>query len=172
MSTSSGQVALAQGYLQREWEQDGRRYYHYKSEAQLLPFFSRLSADWQVARDRWNDVAIEVYHHPAHAWNAEDDRLDQEVAGLLHPALLALPVRGFRILEFPGYQQFAQAFAGTIPYSESIGFIADLRDREDIDYRVLRHRARPRTSGGRTRSSAPAMRARPCCPNRWPSIRR
>ena len=39
-----------------------------------------------------------------------------------------------RILEFPNYASFAQSFANTIPFSESIGFIADLRDKEDIDY--------------------------------------
>jgi hypothetical protein len=39
-----------------------------------------------------------------------------------------------RILEFPGYQRFAQSFANTVPFSESIGFIADLRDPADIDY--------------------------------------
>lgn len=39
-----------------------------------------------------------------------------------------------RIIEFPGYAGFAQSFANTIPYSESIGFIADLRDKDDIDY--------------------------------------
>ena len=37
VSTSGGQIALAPGYLQREWEQDGRRYYPYRSEAKLLP---------------------------------------------------------------------------------------------------------------------------------------
>ena len=39
-----------------------------------------------------------------------------------------------RILEFPSYQTFAQSFANTVPYSEGIGFIADLRDKENIDY--------------------------------------
>ena len=39
-----------------------------------------------------------------------------------------------RIIEFPGYASFAQAFAGTMPYSESIGFIADNADEESIDY--------------------------------------
>ncbi|AKC87709.1 ABC transporter permease/M1 family aminopeptidase [Pseudoxanthomonas suwonensis] len=135
VSTSGGQIALAPGYLQREWEQDGRRYYHYKSEARLLPFFSWLSADWQVARDRWNDVAIEVYHHPTHAWNVPR-MIDSTKKSLDYFSRNFSPYqfRQFRILEFPGYQQFAQAFAGTIPYSEAIGFIADLRDEEDIDY--------------------------------------
>jgi len=135
VSTSAGQVALAPGYLQREWEQDGRRYYHYRSEAQVLPFFSWLSADWKVVRDRWNDVAIEVYHHPAHAWNVPR-MIDSTKKSLDYYTRNFSPYqfRQFRILEFPGYQSFAQAFAGTIPYSEAIGFVADLRDREDIDY--------------------------------------
>ncbi|HEU4522122.1 MAG TPA: M1 family aminopeptidase, partial [Thermoanaerobaculia bacterium] len=39
-----------------------------------------------------------------------------------------------RILEFPRYARFAQSFPNTIPFSESIGFIADLRDEESLDY--------------------------------------
>ena len=41
-----------------------------------------------------------------------------------------------RILEFPRYATFAQSFPNTIPYSESIGFIArvDPDDPKDIDY--------------------------------------
>ena len=38
-----------------------------------------------------------------------------------------------RIIEFPRYASFAQAFPGTMPYSESIGFIAKIEDEEDID---------------------------------------
>ena len=38
------------------------------------------------------------------------------------------------MIEFPGYAQFAQAFAGTVPYSERIGFLADIRDPAKIDY--------------------------------------
>src|SRR5688500_3058984 len=39
-----------------------------------------------------------------------------------------------RILEYPGYTNFAQAFAGTIPYSETYGFIADFRDLKTRDH--------------------------------------
>lgn len=42
--------------------------------------------------------------------------------------------RQVRIIEFPRYASFAQSFSNTIPYSEDIGFIADLRDKEAIDY--------------------------------------
>ena len=39
-----------------------------------------------------------------------------------------------RILEYPGYTNFAQAFAGTIPYSETYGFIADFQEPETVDH--------------------------------------
>jgi ABC-2 type transport system permease protein len=39
-----------------------------------------------------------------------------------------------RIIEFPAYASFAQAFANTMPYSEGIGFVADTSNPEKIDY--------------------------------------
>jgi aminopeptidase N len=39
-----------------------------------------------------------------------------------------------RIVEFPGYHEFAQAFPGTIPFSEDVGFAADFKAPETIDY--------------------------------------
>jgi aminopeptidase N len=44
--------------------------------------------------------------------------------------------RQVRIVEFPRYAQFAQSFPNTIPFSESLGFIARLKEGEAdaIDY--------------------------------------
>jgi aminopeptidase N len=41
-----------------------------------------------------------------------------------------------RIIEFPRYSTFAQSFPNTIPFSEGIGFIADVDDssKNDVDY--------------------------------------
>jgi len=39
-----------------------------------------------------------------------------------------------RILEFPRYARFAQSFPNTIPFSESIGFIARVDKPDDVDY--------------------------------------
>jgi ABC-2 type transport system permease protein len=46
-----------------------------------------------------------------------------------------------RIIEYPGYRSFAQSFANTVPYSENIGFITDLRDKKEIDpvYYITAH---------------------------------
>jgi len=135
VSTSADQTALAPGYLQRQWEENGRRYFHYKMDAPILDFFSFLSARWAVERDRWNEVDIEIYYHPDHAYNVR--RMVEAVQKSLDyfsSAFSPYQYRQMRILEFPRYRSFAQAFPNTVPFSESLGFIARLDDPDEIDY--------------------------------------
>lgn len=137
VSTSPDQIAMAPGYLQREWTENGRRYFHYTMDSPILNFYSFLSARYEVKRDTWNGVAIEVLHHPGHAYNVE--RMIQAVKDSLDyytKNFGPYQHRQVRILEFPRYAAFAQSFPNTIPYSESIGFIAkvDPSDPEDVDY--------------------------------------
>jgi ABC-type transport system involved in multi-copper enzyme maturation permease subunit len=135
VSTAPDQIAVAPGYLQREWEENGRRYFEYEMDARIWPFVSYSSARYEVARDRWNDIDIEVYHDPAHAFN-----VSSMIAGTkksldyFTKEFSPYQYRQFRILEFPRYARFAQSFPNTIPFSEAIGFIADLREEDDIDY--------------------------------------
>jgi len=135
VSTSEDQVALAPGYLQREWRENGRRYFHYKTEAPILAFWSYLSARYAVKRDAWKDIPIEVYYHPDHPYNV-DRMIDAVKKSLDSFSTRFSPYqhRQVRILEFPRYESFAQSFPNTIPWSESIGFIARVEDPEKIDY--------------------------------------
>lgn len=134
VSTSIDQIAVAPGYLQKEWEQDGRRYFHYKMDSPIWNFASFMSADYEVKKGQWNDVAIEVYYK--HDYNV-DVMIESTKDSLEYFSKNFSPYqyRQFRILEFPSFQgRFAQSFPNTIPFSESIGFTADLRDKENIDY--------------------------------------
>jgi ABC-type transport system involved in multi-copper enzyme maturation permease subunit len=134
VSTSPDQLALAPGYLQREWTENGRRHFHYRMDAPILNFYSFLSARWAVKRDAWRDVAIEVYYHPTHTFNV--DRMIESVKASLEYCTAAFGPyqhRQVRILEFPRYASFAQSFPNTIPYSESIGFIARVREKDERD---------------------------------------
>ncbi len=141
VSTVGDQIAVAPGYLQREWEENGRRYFEYEMDAPIWPFVSYSSARYEVARDEWrsstgtsDDVAIEVYYHPGHGYNVENMiRGTKKSLDYFTQEFSPYQYRQFRILEFPRYATFAQSFPNTIPYSEGIGFIADLRDEEDID---------------------------------------
>ncbi|HEX2091586.1 MAG TPA: M1 family aminopeptidase [Longimicrobiaceae bacterium] len=140
ISTSPDQIAIAPGYLQREWTRNGRRYFHYRMDAPILNFYSFLSARYAVRKDRWRgpdgrEVSIEVYHHPGHPYNV--DRMIYAVKKSLDYFTRSFGPyqhRQVRILEFPRYASFAQSFPNTIPYSEAIGFIARVADEDDIDY--------------------------------------
>ncbi|MBC8070633.1 MAG: hypothetical protein IAG13_20045, partial [Deltaproteobacteria bacterium] len=135
VGTVEGQIALAPGYLEKEWREGERHYFRYVMDAPILDFYAFLSADWDVVRDSWKDVAIEVYHHRGHDMNVPR-MIDatKKSLGYFTASFSPYQHRQVRIVEFPGYSSFAQSFPNTIPYSESIGFIADLRDPENIDY--------------------------------------
>ncbi|SHH28821.1 M1 family aminopeptidase [Massilia sp. CF038] len=137
LSTSPDQIAIAPGTLEKEWIAGGRRYFHYRMDKPILNFYAVQSARYEVRHDRWQDVTIDVYYHPGHEYN-----LERMIKGV--KATLEYNAKNFspyqhkmvRIVEFPRYQSFAQSFPGTIPYSENMGFIAKVEDKnpKDIDY--------------------------------------
>ena len=134
VSTTPDQIAVAPGSLVREWRANGRRYFDYKLDHSSLDFFSFMSARYEVRREEWNGIKLEVYYDRNHPWN---------VPRMMNALRKSLDyyTRNFgpyyhkeaRIIEFPRVASFAQAFAGTMPYSESIGFIANLNHPDDID---------------------------------------
>ena len=170
ISTSPDQIAIAPGYLQREWTEGNRRYFHYKMDCKILNFYSFLSARYEVKRDSYSPpltpprggtgqptalggnsdgkapppgglggapINIEIYYHKGHEYNLDAmikaikrslDYYTENFSPYQHKQV--------RILEFPRYASFAQSFPNTIPYSEAIGFIAQVEedDEDDIDY--------------------------------------
>lgn len=137
VSTEPDQVAIAPGYLEREWEEGGRRHFRYAMDKPILNFFSVLSGRYQVKRDTWGDVKLEIYHHPMHTYNLDRMMLGMKDA-LEYCSKHFGPYqhRQMRIIEFPRYARFAQAFPNTVPFSEAIGFIAHVDEKKpnDIDY--------------------------------------
>ena len=134
ISTEPGQIAIAPGSLVRSWSANGRSYYQYKLDHLEYNYYAFLSADYQVARRDWNGVKIEVYYLRQHPWNVPK-MLDAVQQSLAYYSANFSPYtqREARIIEFPRVASFAQAFPGTMPYSESIGFIANLEHPDDID---------------------------------------
>lgn len=138
ISTSPEQIAIAPGYLQDEWEENDRRFFHYKMDSTIVNFYSFISAEFDVVRDQWNDVNIEIYHHPAHTYNL-GYMIDGVKKSLDYYTENFSPYqfRQLRIIEFPRTGgSFAQSFANTIPYSEAVGFIAnvDTTDQDAVNY--------------------------------------
>jgi ABC-type transport system involved in multi-copper enzyme maturation permease subunit len=142
IGTSPDQIAIAPGSLVREWQENGRRYFDYKLDHPSLRFYSFMSARYEVQREEWNGIKLEVYYDKDHPWNVPRmmkslkkslEYYTQNFGPYCH--------KEARIIEFPRVGTFAQAYAGTMPYSESIGFIANLNHPDDIDmvYYIVAH---------------------------------
>ncbi|MFM9021618.1 MAG: M1 family aminopeptidase, partial [Sediminibacterium sp.] len=140
VSTSPDQIAIAPGYIQKEWTENGRRYFHYKQDSKADYFFNIVSARYAILKDKWvspegKEVNLEIYYHHEHAYN-----LDRMMSALkdglsyFHRHFGPYQYRQVRILEFPRYEEFAQSFPNTIPYSEDFGWFADFSDPNDYDY--------------------------------------
>ena len=135
VTTDADQTPIAPGNQVSDSISNGRRAGRFLSPAPILNFFSIQSARYEVASRDHNGLKLSVYYHPGHDWN---------VAKMLRAMATSLDYyrahfgpyqfNYARIIEFPGYSRFAQAFAGTMPYSETIGFNANTDDPEKIDF--------------------------------------
>ena len=139
ISTSPDQIAVAPGSLRKEWTGNDaqgrpRKYFSYALDHQSVNFYSFLSARYLVDRSKWNGVDVEVYYDRQHPYNVRNmsESIRQSLAYYTENYG---PYRHkqARIIEFPRYASFAQAFPGTMPYSESIGFIAKINPETDVD---------------------------------------
>lgn len=135
ITTDAGQTPIAPGRKVADSTSGDRRTARFVSEAPILAFFSIQSADYAEKAIDANGVRLSVFYDRQHRFN-----VDRMLAAL--KSSLAYYQGNFgpyqfdhaRVIEFPGYDSFAQAFAGTMPYSESIGFLANNSDADKIDY--------------------------------------
>lgn len=136
VSTSGDQIAIAPGYLKRQWKENGRNYFEYDmGSTDIADFHAYLSGNYSVRCEQYKGVNLEVYYLPGHEYNL-DDMLASSKAGLEYFQSKFSPYQfqQFRIMEFPRYRTFAQSFSNTVPYSEAIGFIQRLVKKNDIDF--------------------------------------
>jgi len=138
ISTKKNQTALAPGDLINKWEENNRSYFHYKMPIPMINYFSVLSAEYEIKEEIWTnpatgkEIKLAVYHDADHDFNLESFLNSAKVSLEYYSENLA-PYKfdHLKIVEFPRYAQFAQSFPGMIPFSESIGFVADLRELKD-----------------------------------------
>jgi ABC-2 type transport system permease protein len=134
VSTDAGQTPLAPGRKVSDVTANGRRTAHFMSGAPILGFFSIQSAAYAEKSAMSDGVKLTVYYDPKHGYNVNRMLAAMNSSlGYYRANFGPYQFDYTRIIEFPGYDTFAQAFAGTIPYSERIGFLADVSP-DAIDY--------------------------------------
>ena len=148
VTTDSSQIAVAPGYLQSKSTEGDRTTYHYKMDVPMVNFYSIISAEYTVVKDKWQppvdtlpEVNLEIYYHKGHEYN-----LDRMMNGMKEALTYytesfgPFQFRQLRILEFPRYRGFAQSFANTVPFSEGIGFIQNIKTKDvDLPFYVTAH---------------------------------
>ena len=135
VTTDADQTPIAPGYKVRDVTAGGRRTVEFKTDAPILQFFSMQSGHYAEKHELYKGVDVAVYYDKQHPYNvvrmikAAERGLDY-----YQTAFGPYQFRQFRFIEFPDYAEFAQSFANTVPWSEGLGFIADVKKPEDIDY--------------------------------------
>ena len=141
ISTSQNQIAIAPGYLKRTWKEDKRNYFEYKTDTKIKNSLSFSSGIFEIEKENYKNVALEIYHHEDHKYN-----LTKMKEGL--KAALDYNTKHFgayqfteaRIIEFPITEgTYASVMANSIPTSE-MRFIANSSDETiDISFYTIAH---------------------------------
>lgn len=119
VGTAADQIAVVPGMLRRSWTEKGRRYVHYSSRIPERFAASVFSARYAVAKGRWNDVALEIFHHPPHRANLDRMMSGMQAAlGYYASAFGPYPYREMRIIEVPPYSINGRAFPSALALSE------------------------------------------------------
>ena len=161
VGTDADQTVVTPGTLQRTWVEDGRRYFHYRTETPLpfgAPF---LSARYEVLEDRWGEVVLQIFHHPSHAFNLPRMMRGMKAALAYHTEHFGpYPFRVLQIVEFPRYAGFARAHPHTIAFSEGSAFLTRVEEGDvDRPFFVVAHETSHQWWGGQLRG-APARGAK------------
>lgn len=141
VSTTNEQVALAPGILQQEWEEGGRKYFHYRTDHPITPQYSFHSGLFAIQKDKWRDVDITVYYHLGHNYNLTSI-IEGVKASLAYNTQYFGPYqhKELRIVEYPRTEgTYATVMGNLMPYSE-LYWIGDVSaDGVDLPYYVSAH---------------------------------
>lgn len=142
VSTDADQVAVAPGRLVRTWTTNGRRHFQFATDAPIRNDYVFFSAAYAVRSARWNDVAIEVLHHPTHAANV-DRMIDSVRASLSYLTRVfgPYPHGQLRLIERPGGAVLLHASPINIYYEEPFALLKPDADGRAIDlvFAVVAH---------------------------------
>ena len=149
VGTDPGQTAVAPGRLLRSWTENERRYFHYAADVPIRNDYAFFSAAYAVREARWRtqdgsgpEVSVEIYYHPAHAWNV--DRMVRSVQASLdyYTAMLGpYPHGQVRLVEHAGDSVTLHASPVNISYQEPFALLDPASDRRQIDlpFAVVAH---------------------------------
>ena len=122
IGTAIDQTALTVGTLEKQWEQNGRKYFHYKTEEPVAFMFALASGKYQ--QQKVNGIEIYYYH-------------EKNVPMILTSAQQSLTTysrifspyqyKTLRLVEIPHYPGAGTAYPGIVFLKENFIFGTDLK---------------------------------------------
>ncbi len=135
VSTSKTQTALSSGTLLKEWSENGRNYYHYKSENKILPTIGYFSANYETQKTVHNGISIEQFYDANHDFNI--DEIENSIKQTLDYCQENFGAYNFdhvRIAEIPSHWSFGGfAHPGVISMVEDRLYLANVSDSETFN---------------------------------------
>lgn len=144
LSTSSMQTAITSGYLLKEWQERGRRYFHYKMDIPIKFVLGFNSGEFEVVKEIYKGVDFRIYYHPTHNYC-----LSQMMEGLKSSIDYNTKYFGVyqhrqaQIIEFPRSEGSYATTAGNCIQMSEMRFINDTNSIKnggiDLSFYVAAH---------------------------------
>ena len=135
ISTSKDQKALSSGSLIKEWSENERNYYHYKSKGKILPTMAYFSAKYETQETIHNGISITQYYDAKHHFNI--DNVENSIKQTLDYCQENFGAYNFdhiRVAEIPGHYGFGGfAHPGMISMVEDRLYLTDQSDSETFN---------------------------------------
>jgi len=135
ISTSSDQTAISSGRLLKQWSENNRNYFHYKSSIKILPEVGYFSAKYASKKIDYKGISIEQYYDANHDFNIED--IENSVKQTLDYCQDSFGDYAFdhvRIAEVPSYWRFGGfAHPGVISMVEDRLYLTNVSNEDTFN---------------------------------------
>ncbi|GAB3168554.1 ABC transporter permease/M1 family aminopeptidase [Telluribacter humicola] len=142
IGTAADQIAVAPGTLTKSWKRGDRQYFRYVADRPIQNMFHVYSARYQVRKARWQNVDIQIFHHPTSVLNL--DRIERGIKASLDyytRTLSPYPHRQLKFVEYPDPGTGGISLPGTIGYSTNFALLNPANDTRGFDllFAVVAH---------------------------------
>jgi len=136
LGTCESQVAVSNGRLLDRWTENGRNYFHYGSDIPMANEFVFVSAEYEIAREEYKGINIEVYYDKKHGYNIR--RIIEGVKASLDYSVsnyCPFPYKDVKIVEITDYMSggLARSQPTIFSWREDGGFLSQIDNTEDVD---------------------------------------
>jgi len=142
ISTSADQTVIASGELQKQWQQNGRNYFHFvNTKPGMYAPLAAVAAKYTVLHDTvqlGHKIDINIYHDQRHGVNSQRF-MNAYKDGLkyFNSAYGPYPFKDIRLAETSVYGPREGSFSSFDTYSEYRAWNANFNDPNQVDYCYL-----------------------------------